>query len=69
MTPINAVIQIETDRLRLGIKKKELCKRAGIKPEMYSYLLKRGKLGFDLPVECVGKVKDALRDMKQRKIA
>ena len=69
MSPIDHVILIENIRLRLGVKKNEVCQVAGINPEMYSYVLKRGKHGRSLPEDCVQKITDALEriDAKQKK--
>lgn len=56
----------------MGLKKQELCKLAGIKPEMYSYVLKRGRLGLNLPTDCVDKILGAIthlaRQAKRRTI-
>lgn len=40
---------------------------AKIKPEMYSYVLKRGRLGFDLPEDCVEKIQNALKKLQESK--
>lgn len=58
-------MEIEIQRIRAGIKKKELAKLAGIIPEMYSYLLRRGRNGNDLPTNCLEKVQKALAQVKE----
>lgn len=55
---------MDNRRMRLGVKKKALCERAGIKPEMYSYVLKRGETGQSLPAETMGKIYGALRALE-----
>lgn len=65
--PIDIVIGIESQRVRLGIPTRQaLAKLAGIKPEMYSYLLRRGREGGPLPVDCLSKVQRALQKKKEK---
>ncbi len=60
-TPLDIVLDIENQRMRLGIRhRKTLAKMAGINAEMYSYLIRRGVEGRDLPVNCLNKVLRAL---------
>lgn len=62
---MDIVCQIEETRIRLGLKKKQICRTAKIKPEMYSYVLKRGRLGFELPEDCVEKIQNALKTLQK----
>lgn len=64
-TPKQIVTEIEIRRIRAGINKQTLAKKAGIIPEMYSYLLRRGRQGKDLPADCEGKVQRALQEFKE----
>lgn len=52
--------------MRLGVTKKALCSEARIKPEMFSYVLKRARLGLSLPDECVAKIWRALQKMEKK---
>jgi hypothetical protein len=65
LKPIDIIADIECRRVRLRIKKKELAERAGIIPEMYSYLLRRGRNNMELPKDCLMKVLTALRSSKE----
>lgn len=67
--PIDTVIEIESARIELGIKKKDLCKIARIKPEMFSYVLRRGREGKELPEACLAKIRKALNHIKEKKTA
>lgn len=63
-TPLDVVIGVENARMRLCVKKNVLCKAARIKPEMYSYVLKRGRLGMSLPADCMEKIWKALEKLE-----
>lgn len=67
LTPMDVIVEIEGARVRLGKKKQELARLAGIKAEMYSYLLKRGRQGHALPEDCLEKIQKALRKLEHRK--
>lgn len=64
--PLDTVVELEQRRIRLGKKKQEICEVAGIKPEMMSYMLRRGRQGFDLPADCVAAVRRALTKLETR---
>jgi hypothetical protein len=57
---MDRVIEMENRRMRLGVTKKQLCALAGIKAEMFSYVLARARNGKSLPEECMGKIDNAL---------
>lgn len=61
------VILIENARMRLKLKKIELCRLADITPAMYSYVMKNGRIGNPLPEECVGKIMRALAKREKKK--
>jgi hypothetical protein len=61
MTPAQQVLEIDNERARLGLKKKELSEAAEIKPEMYSYYLRRGLEGYEVPLDCHEKLERALK--------
>lgn len=65
---MDRVIALENRRMRLGLNKTQLCEAAGIKKEMYSYILKRARLQRSLPEECMAKVKAALDRLSKRKV-
>lgn len=65
-TPMDTVIAIEAARMRLGIKKQDLCKVAKIKVEMFSYVLRRGREGKALPVNCVNKILRAISKLEKK---
>jgi len=58
------VVEIETQRIRFRLNKKQLCKAAKIKQEMYSYLQRRARLGYELPEDCTNKIMNALKRME-----
>lgn len=58
---MDIVIELEAQRMHKNIATKQvLCKLAGIRPEMYSYMLRRAKQGHPLPADCLSKVRAAL---------
>lgn len=62
--PIDEVIEIEERRVRLGLKKQDICAKAKIKPEMYSYLLARGRKGMSLPSDCLEAIRTAITKLE-----
>jgi hypothetical protein len=65
-TPMDVVIEIETLRVRLGIKKQDLSAAAHIKPEMYSYILRRARDGESLPEVRIKALRRALRRFEKK---
>ncbi len=66
--PQDIVIALEVQRVQLGIRKKQdLCERAGVRPEMYSYMLRRGRDGHELPADCLKQVQKALAQIQKEK--
>lgn len=65
-SPMEVVLQIESRRMILGIKKNILAKEAGIKAEMYSYVMKRARLGLSLPDDCVQAILGALKRLEKK---
>jgi hypothetical protein len=66
--PLDIIIELEQRRIRLGKKKEEVCTAAGIKPEMYSYTLKRGRSGKSLPQLCVDRIRNGLGRLERQAI-
>ena len=66
-TPMQQVLEIEAARMRHNKKKYQLCKLAGIKAEMYSYLLRRGQMGHELPADCLSRVLKAIKRLDDNK--
>lgn len=64
-SPIDQIIEIENRRIRLGVQKQELSAVAEIKPEMYSYLMRRGRQGFELPEDCRRRILHALDKLEK----
>jgi len=65
--PWDIIVRIETDINKLKIQRKDLCDVAGVKPEMYSYMKRRAKLGYPLPEDCLRRIKEAIVKLKLRK--
>ena len=65
-TPMDTVIAIEAARMRLGLKKQDICRAAKIKAEMFSYVMRRGKMGQALPVACVDKIIRAITKLESK---
>src|SRR5258706_15814914 len=63
---LNTIVELEERRIRLGKKKQDICKVAGIKPEMMSYMLRRGRQGHELPDMCVAAVRRALTKLERQ---
>lgn len=65
--PMQTLIQVEAARMQLRVSKQELCAAAGVKAEMYSYMMRRGRQGHDLPDDCLQKILGAIKKLRTKK--